>query len=75
MSSRGVQGDLTCNGTWTHYGTPRTAAGSPLTLDVVKCRLKPLSRGDYGVAFTDAQWAQLQAAFPTGVCDYAQPYD
>jgi hypothetical protein len=22
--------------------------------------------------FTDAQWSQLQQAFPTGVCDYAQ---
>ena len=25
------------------------------------------------MTFTDAQWAQLEAAFPTGVCDYAQP--
>ena len=29
---------------------------------------------DYGViAFTDDQWARLQAAFPTGVCDYTRP--
>ncbi len=68
-----VQADLTCNGTWTYYRAPRHIAGSPFTLDVVKCRLKPLSRTDYGVTFTDAQWAQLEAAFPTGVCDYAQP--
>ena len=70
----GVQADLTCNGTWTSL--PRAAARrgrSPFTLDVVKCRLKPLARADYGVTFTDAQWAKLQAAFPTGVCDYAQP--
>jgi hypothetical protein len=69
----GVIGDLTCNGTWRHYGTPRIAAGGPLTNDVVKCALKPLSRGDYPVAFTDAQWATLTATFPTGVCDYSRP--
>jgi hypothetical protein len=41
---------------------------------VMKCRTKPLSRADYGViAFTDDQWARLQAAFPTGVCDYSRP--
>lgn len=69
----GVEGDLTCNGTWTPYGNPRLAAGSPYTLDVVKCRLKPLSRADYAATFTDAQWATLQATFPDGVCDYARP--
>lgn len=69
----GVEGDLTCNGTWTPYGNPRLAAGSPYTLDVVKCRLKPLSRADYAVTFTDAQWATLQATFPDGVCDYTRP--
>ena len=68
-----VQADLTCNGTWTYYRAPRHVAGSPFALDVVKCRLKPLTRADYGVTFTDAQWAQLEAAFPTGVCDYSQP--
>jgi hypothetical protein len=25
------------------------------------------------VTFTDAQWAQLQKAFPSGVCDYTKP--
>jgi hypothetical protein len=69
----GVEGDLTCNGTWRPYGSPRIAAGGPLTSDVVKCRLKPLARGDYPVAFTDAQWATLASTFPTGVCDYSRP--
>jgi hypothetical protein len=70
----GVRGDLTCNGTWQYYGSPRIAAGGPLTQDVMKCRTKPLSRADYGmVAFTEAQWARLQATFPTGVCDYSRP--
>ena len=69
----GVQADLTCNGTWTYYRAPRHVAGSPLTLDVVKCQLKPLVRSDYPVTFTDEQWTQLQATFPTGVCDYTRP--
>ncbi|MBE2316716.1 hypothetical protein DVA67_012085 [Solirubrobacter sp. CPCC 204708] len=69
----GVRGDLSCNGTWTPYGNPRLAAGVPYTLDIVKCQLKPLARGDYAVPFTDEQWATLQATFPGGVCDYSQP--
>ena len=36
----------------------------------MKCRLKPMRRDDYPVTFTDAQWARLQGAFPSGVCDY-----
>jgi hypothetical protein len=55
------------------YGTPRTVAGDAITTDNNKCRLKPLSRSDYGsVAFTDAQWAQLQTIFPGGVCDFSK---
>jgi Tannase-like family of unknown function (DUF6351)/FIMAH domain len=70
----GVEGDLTCNGTWQYYAAPRVAAGGPLSQDVMKCQLKPLSRTDYGViAFTDVQWAALQSAFPGGVCDYTKP--
>jgi hypothetical protein len=55
------------------YGTPRTVAGDAITTDANKCRLKPLDRADYPLPFTDAQWAQLQATFPTGVCDYSKP--
>jgi hypothetical protein len=55
------------------YGTPRTVAGEPITTDQNKCRLEPLVRSAYPVTFTDAQWATLQKAFPTGVCDYAKP--
>jgi hypothetical protein len=25
------------------------------------------------IQFTDAQWSQLQQAFPAGVCDYTKP--
>jgi hypothetical protein len=40
---------------------------------VLKCQLKPLDRSSYNVTFTDAQWKELQQAFPTGVCDYSKP--
>jgi len=57
------------------YGTPRTVAGGPRENHVLKCQLKPLSRDDdYGpVPFTEAQWAQLEETFATGVCDYTLP--
>jgi hypothetical protein len=57
----------------TRLGTPRTVAGGGAASDVNKCALKPLRREDHPVAFTDDQWAQLQAAFPTGVCDWSKP--
>jgi len=59
---------------WQYYGNPRLVAGWPFTIDHYKCQLKPLDRADYApLAFSDAQWGQLQQAFPTGVCDYSKP--
>jgi hypothetical protein len=57
------------------YATPRMVAGESIATDTNKCALKPLRRSDYlpGVEFTDAQWAQLEQAFPTGVCDFSRP--
>ncbi len=55
------------------YGTPRTVAGDGITTDANKCQLKPLRHNDYPVAFTGAEWAELQQAFPTGVCDFSHP--
>ena len=55
------------------YGTPRTVAGDAITTDANKCQLKPLQRSDYKATFTDAQWAELQHTFPTGVCDFSKP--
>ncbi len=57
------------------YGTPRTVAGDTETADNFDCQLKPMDRNDdYGLLpFTDAQWEQLQAVFPDGVCDYRAP--
>jgi hypothetical protein len=63
----------TCTETVVAYGTPRFGADEPKTDDVLKCQLKPLDRSDYPVTFTDAQWKELQQAFPTGVCDYSKP--
>ena len=58
----------------TRFGTPRTVAGDSIASDIGACTLKPLRRVDYyPINFTDAQWGALQAAFPTGVCDWAQP--
>ena len=55
------------------YGTPRTVAGEPIATDQNSCQLVPLRRSSYKVTFTAAEWAELQRAFPTGVCDYSVP--
>jgi hypothetical protein len=55
------------------YSTPRMVAGEAITTDQNQCALVPLNRSSYKVGFTDAQWAELQKAFPSGVCDYSKP--
>ena len=62
-----------CAGLAPHYDVPRGVAGGPDTGEMIKCPLKPLSRAGYDVTFSDAEWAQLQAAFPTGVCNFRKP--
>jgi Tannase-like family of unknown function (DUF6351) len=58
----------------TRYGTPRTVAGEPISTDQNKCTLAPLRRSDYyPIEFTDEQWARLETAFPSGVCDWSEP--
>ena len=54
-------------------GSTRMGAGEDFTNDNLSCQLKPLVRTAYAAVFTDPQWAQLQAAFPAGVCDYSKP--
>jgi hypothetical protein len=56
-------------------GSPRLGAGEPIVNDFWNCQLKPLRRQDFPstVTFTQAEWAQLKAAFPTGVCDFSKP--
>jgi hypothetical protein len=63
-----------CRALFPYYGTMRMAAGCSLSNHSLKCQLKPLNRADYlPVTFTDEQWARLEQAFPTGVCDWNRP--
>ena len=56
------------------FSTPAIVAGESIATDTNDCRLKPLRQSDYyPVTFTGDQWAQLEKAFPTGVCDYSKP--
>jgi hypothetical protein len=58
----------------TRLGSPREVAGGNRLNDVLKCRLKPLNSGDYGLlGLTDAQLQRLRAVFPSGVCDWTRP--
>jgi hypothetical protein len=62
-----------CDTTYPYFREPRTVAGDAVTTYVMKCQLKPLVATDYAVTFTPQQWADLQAAFPDGVCDFSKP--
>jgi hypothetical protein len=61
-----------CRAAYPYYADARIVAGAPFAGDIVKCRLKPLRRADYPVAFTDAEWTLVRQAFPTGVCDWTR---
>ena len=62
-----------CGTAYPVASNPRLVAGEPLTMPALKCSLKPLDFSDYPatVTFTAAEQAQLQQAFPDGVCDYS----
>lgn len=62
-----------CRAMFPYFADPRIAAGGPLANNILQCQLKPLDPADYTVAFTAAQWAELEQAFPAGVCDYSRP--
>jgi len=64
--------DSTCNTLFPSYAFPRYVAGGPLAADNLKCRLQPVDRRDYGVSFTDAEFARLRSIFPDGVCDWSK---
>jgi hypothetical protein len=58
----------------TRFATTRVVAGESITTDNMECQLKPLRQSDYyPITFTTEQWAQVQKAFPTGVCDFSKP--
>lgn len=62
-----------CGAQYPVAANTRLVAGESLSLDVLKCRLRPLDFHDYPVAFTAAERTRLRAAFPGGVCDYGRP--
>jgi hypothetical protein len=62
-----------CNHLYPIHADPRIAAGAPLTDDVLKCGLKPLSVNDYGQRLSAAQTSRLKIVFPQGVCDWSLP--
>jgi hypothetical protein len=62
-----------CNEMYPVHKNPRLVAGAPLSDDINKCQLRPLSAPDYKVSFTDPEMAQLRGIFPGGVCDYSKP--
>lgn len=62
-----------CNQLYPAHADPRIVAGSPLTDEVLKCQLKPISASDYTQPVTPEQMARLKSTFPQGVCDYTRP--
>jgi hypothetical protein len=68
-----LDGPGKCNQLYPSHSTPRLAAGTPITDDVMKCQLKPIDPKDYSVAFSAAEIQQLRQVFPGGVCDFSKP--
>jgi len=62
-----------CTTAYPIHGDPRTAAGAPLTNDILKCALRPADASAYGVPFTADQTDRLGQVFPDGVCDWRVP--
>lgn len=62
-----------CNDLYPIHTTPRIVAGTPLSDNVMKCQLKPVSAKDYKVAFSTPELDELRQIFPGGVCDYSKP--
>jgi Tannase-like family of unknown function (DUF6351) len=62
-----------CQAAFPVMGDPRTAAGGPISGDVISCALAPLDEIDADLDLSDEQRSRLGAVFPTGVCDWTQP--
>jgi hypothetical protein len=67
------RGDTACNKLYPAYSTPRMQAGEPLTNDVLKCQLKPVTAADYAGRLGNDDLLKLKEIFPGGVCDYGRP--
>jgi hypothetical protein len=48
-------------------------AGAPVTNDVIKCQLRPITASDYKVAMSSGDMARLKKIFASGVCDWSKP--
>jgi hypothetical protein len=62
-----------CHDLYPAYSFPRGVAGAPVSNDIVKCQLKPVSAPDYRIAFTPEEMARLRRIFSAGVCDWSRP--
>ena len=68
-----VRGSGRCGALYPVSPSPREVAGAPLESDIMKCRLKPVDDGDYGVRFSQEEMARLRRTFSRGVCDWTRP--
>ena len=67
-----LNGPGRCNQLFPAGVPPEYVAGAPISLDIIKCKLKSIDNRDYAVPFTAAQRARLRATFPDGVCDWSK---
>lgn len=73
---RGDASTGACLAHYPPYRSPRNVAGAPLTGELFKCALVPVSealiRGFYGGLDMRPHLAMLEKVFPEGVCDYSR---
>ncbi len=62
-----------CNDIYPSHSFPRGVAGAPITNDIIKCQLRPITPSEYKVPFTADEMARLKKVFPGGVCDWSKP--
>jgi hypothetical protein len=62
-----------CNDIYPSHSFPRAVAGAPITNDVIKCQLRPITASDYKLAFTADEMTRLKKVFAGGVCDWSKP--
>ncbi len=62
-----------CESAYPIYGDARIVAGQQYAQYALKCALTPIDWSSYPVTFTAAEKAELESAFPNGVCDYNRP--
>ncbi|HKC55777.1 MAG TPA: DUF6351 family protein, partial [Vicinamibacterales bacterium] len=62
-----------CHDLYPSHTFPRFVAGAPITNDIIKCQMKPISASDYKVAVSSDDMARLKKIFTGGVCDWSKP--